>query len=194
MPSAVASVTTERSVMPSIRSMSSAGTQSVSPRHQAIDVVEPSATNPCGLSSTASSAPAFCAIVRSRVIASRSGPLNRGALRGSRPVWVASTIERRRSGASRRRSSSCGARSCRRISTRGNQSPVRGIAARLAFQNAYGSSCRYRPRGMDVMNRDRCRSSPSTVPSVTSQESAASIDAGITSQSVRASSASSRQR
>ena len=53
-------------------------------------------------------------------------------------------------GASRSRSSSCGRRSCVRSSKRGNQSPVRGIAASAASQNAPGSSCRYRPRGMRV--------------------------------------------
>ena len=105
-PRAVASARTLRRVTLSIRSSSGAGTPSASPRHQANAEVEPSATKPSSERMTASSAPRSCASVRNRSMASRSGPLIRGSVRGSSPWCVASTADRRRSGASRRRKSS----------------------------------------------------------------------------------------
>ena len=171
--------------------MSSAGTQSASPRHQARHVVEP-----VGDEAVRAEQHRLVGTVLLRLRAQPGHRLEVGSLepRGvardrARCGWRARSSACS-SGASRSRSSSCGRQQL------GAQLDTREPVARARDRGERRHPRTHRDRaagsaraGCGATNRVRCRSSASTVPSVTSQESAASIVAGRMSQSSRASSA-----
>jgi len=148
---------------------SAGGKQRVSSSHQAnAEYAASRATPSVSTISTSSAAKSANAFAFSSPKASRSGPLTRGDVRGSGPVWIATLIRPPVEGAGR----TWRAGPSEESSKRGNHRPKVGMRDSDPSQNSPASA--NPAAAQEPANRSRCNARPRTLPPATRNESATS--------------------